>query len=413
MGIYRTTGAVYAVIKEASFNVGGTFTDSDVVSVTSDTSLKPEVDSIERKATTASFIGLPALAGKEHGSGTFGVELIPDSAVAPADVVGSTILEVALGIKSIPGAGTGAIIGKTVTGIDFTFAAADSSVAWTSTDLSYMITGDKVNISGSTSNDGNYTVASVDTANSKIIFNETVVDEASGATVTIIDKSYPMIEDCTRTGSTGDAFLYKLNKACGSQDSLAIKMILGCTASDSQSLIFKGIVPNSSKFTFPVADVATVTFDVGASSFQTKAGEDVLTSTALTTNPYVGKNAAFKVDGVVYEAKDVEYTITNTVSDRESLTGSGIDSKAVTKKEIKGTLSVTFQNWDELNKFKGNTNASIYLETDSGDSLFATYLPLVRYSAVDVADDSGILLNKIEFTAYEDAYGEALYIAHK
>ena len=413
MGIYRTTGATYAVIKEAVFNGGGTFADTDVVSTTSDTALKPEVDTIQRKATSASFIGLPALAGKEHGSGTFGVELLPAGGSAPQDLVGSAALEVALGIKSAPGAGAGAIIGKVVTGTDIGFAAADSSISYSTTDFSYVVAGDKLDVTGSTSNDGSYVVASLDSGNSKILVKEALVDEASGGTVTVVDKSFPMIDDCTVSSNTGDAFLYKLNKACGSQDSLAIKMMLGCSAADSQSLLFKGLVPNSVKFDFPVADVATLSFDIGASSFETNSGETLLVAPSLTTDPYVGKNAAFKVGNTVYEAKGVEYTVTNTVSDRESLTGSGIDSKAVTKKEIKGSLTITFENWDELNKFKDNTNASIYVELESGASIFATYFPLVRYSSVDISDDSGIFANKIEFIAYENASGDAIYVAHK
>ena len=53
---YRSTSAVYAVIKETTFNGGGTFVDADVVEVTSDTALKPEIDAIERKAVSNSFL---------------------------------------------------------------------------------------------------------------------------------------------------------------------------------------------------------------------------------------------------------------------------------------------------------------------------------------------------------------------
>ncbi len=345
MAIYRTQGAVYAAIKEATFNGGGTFTDADVVPVTSDTSLKPEVDSVERKAVCPSFIGQPKLAGKEYGSGTFGLELIPvdDDPVVSKELLGSVILEVALGIKELPATESGAFIG---------FSDAGTTPA-----------------------------------------NEIYEAQA---------------------GEDGTAILYKLNKPCGSQDSLALKMMLGCDTSDSQSLNFTGVVPNSVTFNFPVADIATVSFDVGASGFSTASGETLLNALCLETNPYVGKNAKFTVDDVTYEAKDLSFSIENTVSDREAITSAGITSKAVTGKMVKGSLTVTFQNWDELNKFKNNADAKVYMELSNGSHKFAIYMPKVRYTSVSVEDDDGILVNKLEFEAYEDTTTkEALYIAHE
>ena len=340
MAIYRSNSAVYAVIKEATFNAGGTFTNTDVVEATSDTSMKPEGDSIERKAVKNSFLSQPKMAGKIYGSGTFGVELIPEN--LSGDLNGADLLEVALGIRSAKGLAAGAFIGYSDAGI----------------------------------------------TSAKEIY-------------------------AAKTGETGTAHLYKLAKPCGSQPSLSIKQMLGCTVGDSQSITFKGIVPSSVKFDFPVADVATISFDVGASDYTTASGETLLVGTALTENPYVGKNATFTVDNIAYEAKDLSFTIENTVTDREAITSSGIASKAVTKKMVKGSLSVTFENYNELAKFKNNTDASIYLEMVSGTHKFAIYFPRARYTGVSIEDADGILENKIEFEAYEDALlGEAIYVAH-
>ena len=80
---------------------------------------------------------------------------------------------------------------------------------------------------------------------------------------------------------------------------------------------------------------------------------------------------------------------------------------------VKGSLSVTFENYNELAKFKNNTDASIYLEMVSGTHKFAIYFPRARYTGVSIEDADGILENKIEFEAYEDALlGEAVYVAH-
>lgn len=341
MAIYRSNSAVYAILKEATFNTGGTFTNADVVEVTSDTSMKPEGDSIERKAIKNSFLSQPKMAGKIYGSGTVGVELIP-LGEASIDLNGADVLEVALGIRGDAGLGTGAFIGYSDAGI----------------------------------------------TPAKGIYEATA-------------------------GDTGTAVLYKLAKPCGSQPSLAIKQFLGCTVEDSQSITFTGIVPSSVKFDFPTADLATVSFDVGASGYVTAAGESLLTGTAIIENPYVGKNATFTVDDVSYEATNLSFTIENTVTDREAITSAGITSKAVTKKVVKGSLSVTFENYSELDKFKNNTDAAVYLEMVSGTHKFAIYFPRARYTSVSVEDADGILENKIEFEAYEDTtLGEAVYIAH-
>jgi len=342
---YRSTSAIYAVIKEATFNSGGTFIDQDVVEVTSDTALKPEIDAIERKAVSNSFLQSPKLPGKESGSGTFAVELIPVGGT-DNDINGSVILEVALGSKEIAGPDTGALIG---------------------------------------------------------------VSDAAGTAANMIYE--------VAAGETGEAVLYKLNKPCGGQESLAIKQFLGCDATDSEIITYSGIVPNSVTFDFPVADIATVSFDTGAAGFTTNSGEAILPSVFISANPYVGKNASFTVDNVAYEAKDLQFSIDNTVSDREALTSSGITDKIITAKMVKGSLTVTFENYDELNKFKNSVDAAIYLEMGSTDGAnsykFAIYLPRVRYTSVSIEDDDGVLANKIEFEGYEDANGEALFIAHQ
>ncbi len=49
----------------------------------------------------------------------------------------------------------------------------------------------------------------------------------------------------------------------------------------------------------------------------------------------------------------------------------------------------------------------------SGAHKFAIYLPKVRYTSVGIEDDDGILVNKIEFEAYENIDGEAIYVAHE
>jgi hypothetical protein len=329
MAIYRSKSAVYAIILETVFNGGGNFTDADTVDVNTDSSLKPEIASIERKVACQTFVPQAKLAGKETGSGSIAVELIGTT----AGLMGSKLFQVGLGIEEAPGTESGCFIGYSDAG----------------------------------------------TTPAHMIYEAQV-------------------------GEDGTGYLYKLNKPCGGQDSVAIKQMFGCTTADSQSLIFTGVIPNSVQFDFPVADIVTVTFDIGASLFTTASGEDVLTSACGDRNPFIGKNAVFTVSDVIYEAKDVSFTVENTVSDREAITTAGVDNKAVTQKIVKGSLKINFENWDELDRFRNNTDAKIYLELTAGSGeKFAVYIPKARYSSVAVEDDDGILVNTLEFEASDDS----------
>jgi len=232
---------------------------------------------------------------------------------------------------------------------------------------------------------------------------------AKGATIDsanhkIVDKS---------SDASGDAVLYKLNKPCGSQESLAIKRLFGCSTSDSKSLSAVGCIPKSVKFNIPTADISTATYELEGIGFATADGEDVPAYTPVDVDPYVGKNVVFKVDGTIKDAKDVSFTLTNETTDIEAITGSGVSAKVVISKTISGSLSLQFDGWDELNKFKSNTDAELYVELDNGTRVFALYFPKIRYKSVSVEDDSGVLVNKIEFNASEDDNGEAILIAHK
>ena len=344
MAVYRSKLAVYAVILESTFGGGGVFTDADVIEATADTSMKPEVDSIERKGVCFSFVPKQKLAGKQHGSGTFGVELIP--AVDGKGVSGGKILRVALGVEEAPGDGTGAFIGYSDAGATPAFEIYEA-----------------------------------------------------------------------KPGETGTAYLYKLNEPCADQESLALKQIYGCDTTDSQSLTFTGVIPNNVKLDFPVADICTLTFDIGAANFITASGEDVLTSQCASQIPYVGRNAKFTVDDVTYEAKDVSITVENTVSDRDGITTAGIVDKVITQKVIKGSFKVTFRNWDELDRLKNNYQGKLYLELASDGNKFAVFMPAVNWTSVGVEDDDGVLVNSIEFEATVpngDAYeGAPILIAHE
>lgn len=71
------------------------------------------------------------------------------------------------------------------TGTDFSFTASGSVIARSSGDFGNLVVGETITISGSTSNDGTYTVASVSDSPAEITVEEALTDEAEGDSVTI------------------------------------------------------------------------------------------------------------------------------------------------------------------------------------------------------------------------------------
>lgn len=404
MATYRTSSTVFLVIKEAEFNKGGTFTDDDTVASTSDSSLKAEIKAIERKIRTNSFIGCPTVAGTESASGSLGVEIIPAEG---NDLTGDVLYEIALGTKVVNGA---KIDYWKETGSDFTFTADGNKITTTVTNLDYIKKGDTIVISGSEKNDGTYTVAEY-VSNHEIHTVEALQDEDAGNTVTCeditCDRIYPTDE--------GDANYFKLSKPCGDEYSLAVKKIVGCDETDSQTLYVTGIVPSSVKFTFPTGDICTAKFELAGAGFTTETGNSVPAVKCSDTTPFIGKLAKFSVDKKTYDSKNLELTVSNTVHNLETITSTGISAKITTKKEIKGSISVLFEDYSELDRMKKNGDAMVYLRVEADNAKFAVYLPRVRYNSVDISDDGGVLMNKIDFIGYvnEDVTGEAFLMAHK
>ena len=85
-----------------------------------------------------------------------------------------------------------------LTGTGISFATATSKISDTGTGLAIFATGDNIRISGSTKNDGDYTIAIGGVAG-EIVVNETLVDEDAGAsvTITIINVATPLLHEAT------------------------------------------------------------------------------------------------------------------------------------------------------------------------------------------------------------------------
>ena len=210
---------------------------------------------------------------------------------------------------------------------------------------------------------------------------------------------------------TGTSDLWTLSRPADTKFSLAIQQFVGGSGDDV--ITYAGVVPASTTFNFPVADICSAVFEVGASSFVTSTGETPLVSTALTSAPYVGKNATFVVGGTPYCAKDVSVTIPNTIVDYDGLCSTGIMDKIITGKAVTGSFKMTFEDFSELDKLKNNTDGTLYLRLGNGSNEFAIYLPKIRYSAVNIADADGLIENTVEFAAYpDDTSGEVILVAN-
>ena len=438
---YKALATKYYVKKEAVFNQGAVFDDNDLVEVTDDSSLKPEISTIERKIINCTYLNKPALAGKESGSGTLGFELIPVGN-GSKDLTGGSVLEVCMGEKENPDLGSGAVIrssaehqveetttaGSNTGDGTLTFDGYNDDTVktetWTLTVTDDSTAGSEVwSVSGSVSGDTDDATTGVayDNGIIKFTITEGDTDFAKGDkfTLDVTSNVAWKIYEVTST-ETGEAYLYKLGRPCGTEDSLTAQVLYGCDSTDSRALIMNGIVPESFELKIPTAEIATISFSVKATSFKTDEGLPVpaceVTDSAI---PYVGKNAKFIVDNTTKEAKDVSLSVTNTVADIEAITTTGVAGKAITKKEVKGSFTVTFANWDELNKFKNNGFGALYIElntedTDGNPHRFAVYCPKISYTAVNVDNDNGILVNKIEFQGYIDpTLTEAILIAHQ
>ena len=439
---YKTMSAQYYVKKEEVFGQSGTFTTYDRVEVTTDTAFKPEIASIERKIVDCTFLNKPALAGKETGSGTLGFELIPQGN-GSTDLVGNDALEVCLGVREDAGNGTGGVIRSSAEHqVEYTVTAdsnnsGDGTLNWTGynedkvkTETWTITCTDASNagaeiwsVEGSESGSQPSATTGEEYDNNIIKFiiksGDKSFDTGDKFTIDVTSNVACMIYEVVEN-ETGDAVLYKLGSPCGSQSSLAVMAVYGCDSTDNKALILQGIVPESCEIKIPTADIATLSFSLQGTSFKTAENTDIpRCETSDYAIPYVGKNAVFTIDSVEKEAKDVSITISNTIADIESIVTAGVAGKTVTRKEIKGTFTVTFTDWGELNKFKNNGFGKLFIElktedTDGNEHKFAIWLPKISYTSVSVEDDNGILVNKIEFQGFvEPSLGEAIYIAHK
>lgn len=206
--------------------------------------------------------------------------------------------------------------------------------------------------------------------------------------------------------------LYRLSTPSEPRTTLAVREFLG---GDGNAVIdHKGVVGDSVAFDFSAGQITTASFSVSGTAFTPASGQTVLAMPTCGEQPFVTKSAVFKVDGVSIDAQNVSMTVSNTVVDRQAISSTGISDKVVVAKSVSLDYTLDLEDVTAYTKLKNNTTAEIFIElvNPAGDEV-KFYLPVVSYTEVSKNNDGGVLTLNISSMGYNDAEGNALYIAAK
>lgn len=223
-------------------------------------------------------------------------------------------------------------------------------------------------------------------------------------THTIVEEADPV------TNATGYD-LYRLSKPTEARTTLAVREYVGGTGNVIDS---KGVVVESIAFDFTAGQLVKVANTVAGIAYTPSTGNTPLASPTCGGSPFVTKSAVFLVDGVAIDAQNVSLEIANTNVDRQAITSTGISDKVTVKKAVTLSYTLDFTDVSVYTKLKNNTTGSIFIElTNTAGDEIKVYLPVVSYTEVSKNNDGGVITTAITSTAYNDASGNALYLATK
>lgn len=221
-------------------------------------------------------------------------------------------------------------------------------------------------------------------------------------TFTVVEEADPV------TNATGYD-LYRLSKPSESRTTLAVREHVGGTTNVIDS---KGVVVDSISFDLTAGQIVKVSTSVSGVSYTPLTGITPLATPVCGSAPFVTKSAKFKVDGVTVDAQNVSLEIANENVDRQAITSTGISDKVTVGKSVTLNYTLDFTDVSVYTKLKNNTTGAIYIElTNTAGDEVIIYLPVVSYNSVDKSNDGGIITTAITSMAYNDAAGNALYIA--
>jgi len=210
----------------------------------------------------------------------------------------------------------------------------------------------------------------------------------------------------------GTATIYTIGDTGVERISLALKKFYD---SGDVVLTSTGNVINKVDMQFPTADILTATFSLEGSGYSTSSGETKPACPSDTKAPLVGKSATFKFGGNVVNATDLSVSITNKITNEESLTGSGYTNKYIVEKEVTGSFKVLMEDFSYLDKLTNQTIGEFYLQITNGTDELGLYMPKVKVTEVSVTDNSNMLIEvSVTFQAErDDSLGETLLLGIK
>jgi len=195
----------------------------------------------------------------------------------------------------------------------------------------------------------------------------------------------------------GDAGVYYLSDASDTMKSLGVKYAIGGT--EANSVDIRGVLVSSLKINFPTQGIVTSDFSLeGSTGFIPVAQGATLAEACSSKTPYVARGMTVIVGGASVCASDLSIDITNTVTDFTCVTDTGTGAKTVTERAIKGSFKIAFENLDEVNAYNAATSMSIFAKATSLDgNEFAVYIPVASRTSLDIGDDSGTVVQTVEF----------------
>lgn len=262
--------------------------------------------------------------------------------------------------------------GAKVSGTTFSFVASTDTIADSATNLDVFEAGDTIIVSGTDSNDGTYTVESVEVGGaSLVVVEDTLSDEDAGDAVVIVQEIDEITVDCeyiiagiTEKSFTMEKWFTDITKGA---------VFTGCMV-DSWNL---DIRPNA---------MLTGSFGlVGKGQSFTTSALDATPADVATNDPFEGSQSTMVIKeggSAVALVSSVSLSLSNNLRDIQVLANSGNKADITAGRSVlTGTISALFQDLTMLNKWLNKTSTSLDLIIPDPDgNQYRIYLPNVEYT---------------------------------
>jgi hypothetical protein len=246
--------------------------------------------------------------------------------------------------------------------------------------------GNLIKVSGSTSNDGYYTLAGVTAGTLTLATGETLTDESAGASVTITSSEL-------KAGTTDKSFT--LEKRFTDID---------------QYMVFTGCMVNGMNLRITPGEIVTGGFDIFGKS-HSASGTSLGTPTDVaSTTPFNSFNGTLYEGGsTIAIVTSLEIRLANNIAGRWAI-GSNKDkaAKFPGRSNCAGTLSAFFQDLTLYNKFLNGTPSSLKVILNDGTNRTAIIIPNIKYSGegTPVINGENDLVLNLNFQALRDSAEE-------